>query len=69
MELPVPSFDQLQFKSDEEFRYLGKGEIRIVDLHDITTGKAIYSADVVLEGMKFAAVARPPCRGWLNQIG
>ena len=29
-----------------DFRYIGKGEVQIYDLHDITTGKAIYGADV-----------------------
>ena len=29
-----------------EFRYIGKGEVQIDDLHDITTGKAVYGADV-----------------------
>lgn len=63
MELAVPAFDELRFKKDEDFRYLGKGEIPIVDLHDITTGKAVYGADVILDGMKYAVVARPPVVG------
>ena len=45
------------------FRYIGKGNVRIVDLFDITTGKAIYGQDVMLPGMKFAVVARPPVVG------
>ena len=60
---PVPAFEQLRFKQDSEFRYMGKGEVQMVDLHDITTGKAVYGADVRLPGMKFAAVARPPVVG------
>ncbi len=63
MALDVPSFEMLSFKTDDEFRYLGKGEIPIVDLHDITTGKARYGADYTTEGMKFAVVARPPVVG------
>ena len=35
---PVPAFEQLRFKQDSEFRYMGKGEVQMVDLHDITTG-------------------------------
>ena len=35
----------------------------IVDLHDITTGKAQYGADVRLPGMMYAVVARPPVVG------
>ncbi|MEZ5740140.1 MAG: molybdopterin cofactor-binding domain-containing protein [Burkholderiaceae bacterium] len=63
MALPVPGFDALRFKTDDQFRYLGKGETPIYDLHDITTGKARYGADVRLEGMKYAVVARPPVVG------
>ena len=51
------------FKDESEFRYIGKGEVPIYDLHDITTGKAIYGADVSLPGMKYAVVARPPVVG------
>lgn len=63
MKQPVPEFEALSFKDESEFRYIGKGNISITDLHDITTGKAIYGADVRLPGMKYAAVARPPVAG------
>jgi isoquinoline 1-oxidoreductase subunit beta len=60
---PTPSLDGLKLKDPKDFRYLGKGEISIVDLHDITTGKARYGADVRLSGMKYAVIARPPVTG------
>lgn len=63
MKLPVPKFEELTFKTDDQFRYMGKGEIPMVDIHDITTGKARYGADIQLEGMKYAVVARPPVVG------
>ena len=63
MELPVPPLEKLVFKSKDEFRYMQKGEAKIYDLHDITTGKAIYGADIRLEGMKYAVMARPPVVG------
>ena len=63
MSLDVPAFEDLTFKSEDEFRYIGKGEIPPYDQHDITTGKALYGADVSLPGMKYAAVARPPVVG------
>lgn len=63
MALPVPGFDEIAFKDEAQFRYMGKGEVPIVDLHDITTGAAVYGADVTRPGMKFAAVARPPVVG------
>ena len=46
-----------------DFRYLGKGEVSIVDLRDITMGKAHYGADTRLPGMKYAVIARPPVTG------
>ena len=63
MKQPVPEFEALSFKDEADFRYIGKGNVSITDLHDITTGKAIYGADVSLPGMKFAAIARPPVVG------
>lgn len=63
MALDTPPRDQLRFKSEDQFRYIGKGQVPIVDLHDITTGKAVYGADVNLPGMKFAVIARPPVVG------
>ncbi len=63
MALPTPPRDQLKYKDEKAFRYIGKGAVQIVDLHDITTGKATYGADVSLPGMLFAVVARPPVVG------
>ncbi|BBO03977.1 MULTISPECIES: xanthine dehydrogenase family protein molybdopterin-binding subunit [Bradyrhizobium] len=59
----VPAIEGLKLKDPRDFRYLGKGQVGIVDLHDITTGKAIYGADVRLPGMKYAVIARPPVTG------
>ncbi|MDA9533952.1 xanthine dehydrogenase family protein molybdopterin-binding subunit [Bradyrhizobium sp. CCBAU 25338] len=59
----VPSIEGLKLKDPKDFRYLGKGQVGIVDLHDITTGKARYGADVRLPGMKYAVIARPPVTG------
>jgi isoquinoline 1-oxidoreductase beta subunit len=60
---PVPSIERLKLKDPKNFRYLGKGEIGIVDLRDITTGKAQYGSDTRLPGMKYAVIARPPVTG------
>ena len=60
---PVPSIEGLKLKDPKNFRYLGKGEISIVDLHDITTGKTHYGSDTRLPGMKYAVIARPPVTG------
>lgn len=61
--LPVPSADKVKLKEASAFRYIGKGNVRIADIVDITTGKAIYGQDVMVPGMKFAVIARPPVVG------
>jgi len=61
--LPVPALATLQLKKPADFRYIGKGDVTIVDLFDITTGKATYGQDVVLPGMLFAVIARSPVVG------
>ncbi len=63
MAQPVPAHEDIEYKTEDQFRYIGKGAIQITDLRDITTGKAVYGADVVLDGMKFAVIARPPVVG------
>lgn len=63
MALPVPAHEDITYKSEDAFRYVGKGQVQITDLRDITTGSAIYGADVILPGMKTAMVARPPVVG------
>ena len=61
--LPVPSADKVKLKDASAFRYIGKGNVRIADIVDITTGKAIYGQDVMVPGMKYAVIARPPVVG------
>jgi len=60
---PVVDASQLKLKDPKDFRYIGKGKVSIVDLHDITTGKAMYGIDTRLPGMKYAVIARPPVVG------
>src|SRR5215467_10520935 len=59
----VPSIEGLKLKDPKNFRYLGKGDVSIVDLRDITVGAAHYGADTRLPGMKYAVIARPPVTG------
>ena len=61
-ELEVPAAATLRFRPKEEWRYIGKG-VPLADGPDIAQGKAIYGADVRLEGMRFAVIARPPVLG------
>jgi isoquinoline 1-oxidoreductase subunit beta len=61
--LPVPPADRIKLKDPSAFRYIGKGNVPIVDLFDITTGRAAYGQDIVRRGMKFAVIARSPVLG------
>jgi isoquinoline 1-oxidoreductase beta subunit len=59
----VPGVEGLKLKDPKNFRYLGKGQVSIVDLRDITVGTARYGIDTRLPGMKYAVIARPPVTG------
>jgi isoquinoline 1-oxidoreductase beta subunit len=61
--MPVPPRDQLKLKDPSAFRYIGKGQIPIVDGFDITTGRAKYGIDTRLPDLKYAVIARPPVFG------
>ncbi len=61
--LPVPARDSLRLKSPAQFRYIGKGEVRIVDGPDIVAGRGKYGIDTRLEGMLYAVIARPAVYG------
>ena len=60
---PVPARDTLRLKDPSQFRYIGKGQVKLVDGRDIATGKAQYGIDTRLDGMLYAVVARPPVYG------
>ncbi|MBA3554595.1 MAG: xanthine dehydrogenase family protein molybdopterin-binding subunit, partial [Gemmatimonadales bacterium] len=60
--LAVPARETIRLKEPSQFRYIGK-EIPIVDLFDMTTGRAQYGMDLRREGMLVAVIARPPVYG------
>ncbi len=60
---PVPAGDALKLKDRAEFRYIGKDQVRLVDLEAIGKGQATYGMDMRLPGMVYAVVARPPVVG------
>ncbi|MCV2219588.1 xanthine dehydrogenase family protein molybdopterin-binding subunit [Thauera sp. Sel9] len=60
---PVPTADALKLKAREDFRYIGKDKVRLVDLEAIGKGEAVYGMDMRLPGMVYAVVARPPVVG------
>ena len=45
---PVPARETLRLKHPSQFRYIGKGQIKLVDGRDIATGKAQYGIDTRL---------------------
>ncbi len=51
-----------ELKPVSEFRILGNDAMR-VDVPDKSTGRATYAADIRLDGMLYATVARAPVRG------
>ena len=60
---PVPARETLRLKDPKQFRYIGKGQLKLVDGRDIVSGKAQYGIDTRLDGMLYAVVARPPVYG------
>ncbi|MBW7472421.1 molybdopterin-dependent oxidoreductase [Marinobacter sp. M216] len=73
-ELDVPSRNGLILKSENELRFVGKesglvnGKLmsahpKALDGEDIVSGKAVFGADVDLEGVLYAVIARPPVYG------
>src|SRR6202171_1454331 len=61
--LPVPARDTLRLKTPAQFRYIGKGEVKIFDGPDIVAGRGMYGIDTRLDGMLYAVVARPAVYG------
>jgi isoquinoline 1-oxidoreductase beta subunit len=59
---PVPKKEELIYKPESEYRYIGK-EFPIVDLHDLVTGKGIFGMDAKMPGMVYASIERSPVMG------
>ena len=59
---PVPKKEELQFKSPEQWRYIGKAAPGY-DVADVCSGKPLFGMDVRVDGMLYAAVAHPPVLG------
>ncbi len=60
--LPMPPPARLRIKEPAERRWQGK-RMPSIDLVPVTTGTAVFGADVRLPGMKVAVIARPPVWG------
>ncbi|MDR5906908.1 xanthine dehydrogenase family protein molybdopterin-binding subunit [Franzmannia qiaohouensis] len=67
-QLAVPERDSLTLKPRDAWRYIGRDNVRddaplAIDGEDIVTGRAHYGADVHLDDMLYAVIARPPVYG------
>jgi isoquinoline 1-oxidoreductase subunit beta len=60
--MPMPDKSRVKVKLPAERRWQGK-KMPSVDLVPMTTGTAVYGADVRLPGMKTAVIAHPPVWG------
>ena len=60
--IAMPTKERVRIKAPSERRWEGK-KMTSIDLVPMTTGKAVYGADVTLPGMKFAVISRPPVWG------
>jgi isoquinoline 1-oxidoreductase beta subunit len=60
--LPVPKAEDVKFRSRKEMAHVYR-PLPLVDGPAIVTGAALFGADVRLEGMLIAVVARPPVVG------
>ena len=59
---PVPKKEELQFKSPQQWRYIGKPAPGY-DVTDVCSGKPLFGMDVRVDGMLYAAIAHPPVLG------
>jgi isoquinoline 1-oxidoreductase subunit beta len=60
--MAMPATARVRIKAPAERKWQGK-KMTSIDLGEMTTGKAVYGADVILPGMKVAVIARPPVWG------
>ena len=60
--LPVPKKEELQLKTRQEWKYIGK-PAPMYDLRDMVSGKALYGQDTSMDGMLYASVLHPPVFG------
>ncbi len=51
-----------KLKKPDEFKIIGNSHLRIDSIQKVT-GKALYSADIRLDGLLYAKIVRPPAHG------
>lgn len=60
--LPMPALRDVVLRPAGDLEHLGKS-FPVVDLHAMTTGRAVYGWDARLEGMRIAVIEHPPVVG------
>ncbi len=60
--LPAPALSEVSPRADSELQLVGR-ELPLLDAKAYVTGQAVFGADVRLEGMLTAVIARPPVVG------
>ncbi|MBS1835047.1 MAG: xanthine dehydrogenase family protein molybdopterin-binding subunit [Acidobacteria bacterium] len=60
--LPVPAKEDLHFKPESEYKYIGKS-LPMIDAVPVTTGTGVFGIDAKMPGMLIAMVERPPVMG------
>jgi isoquinoline 1-oxidoreductase beta subunit len=63
LDLPSPDPASVTLKDPAQFRWIGKSIPRL-DIHDKSTGKALYAIDMRVDGMLHAAVQHAPRLAW-----
>ena len=58
--LAVPDKSTLTLKAKQDFNFIGKSNVPLVDGKDITIGNTVYGNDVDLANLHVAVIARPP---------
>jgi len=59
---PVPKKEELQLKTPQQWRYIGKPAPGY-DVTEVCSGKPLFGMDVRVDGMLYAAIAHPPVLG------
>lgn len=62
MDLPVPDPASVTLRDPSQFRWIGK-PVKRLDAYDKSTGKALYTIDLKVDGMLHAAVQHAPRLG------
>lgn len=62
LDLPVPDPESVKLRDPSRFRWIGK-PVKRLDMHEKSTGQAVYAIDCSVEGMLHAAVQHAPRLG------